>query len=196
MNQIYLRTEADFCFKFSFVRAEYILKPHFVFTNKDFYERNYALLNESQSRRQSAKSRSEVTFHHNIFLTCSLSCIVAANGRPSDTLAIIVNKTILSGSYRRFSCEMTRKKCQDRDSSRRFATSTFHRPLARNYPPMWPDSYPRVHSRRTTSVDRSIDPPCKFPSNGESAIFPFHDHHSSSTRGKKKKEGKHFYLLT
>lgn len=37
-----------------------------------------------------------LTFHHNIFLTCSLSCIVAASGRPSDTLAIIVNKTILS----------------------------------------------------------------------------------------------------
>lgn len=46
-----------------------------------------------------------MTFHHNIFLTCSLSCMVAASGRPSDTLAIIVNKTILSGFYRRFSCE-------------------------------------------------------------------------------------------
>lgn len=44
-----------------------------------------------------------MTFHHNTFLTCSLSCIVAANGRPSETLAIIVNKTIVSEFYCRFS---------------------------------------------------------------------------------------------
>lgn len=76
---------------------------------------------------------------------------MAASGRPSATLAIIVNRTILSKErerkiYSRFRLE-----------SRRFNRTivvapprdlNIHGPFAYNWSPMWP---PRVHSRLTTS---------------------------------------------
>lgn len=75
-------------------------------------------------------SKNEMTFHRDIFLTCSLSCMVAANGRPSATLAIIVNRTILSKERKRERKKFVHRSYLERSeekvqsSSRCSATST------------------------------------------------------------------------
>lgn len=94
--------------------------------------------NDSRNRRVAMPLNSRMTFHHhNRFLTCSFSCMVAASGRPSDILAIIVRRTILPEVHRR-PLPKTLREWKEKRVGRRRATTRLQtdfdvdRPFARN----------------------------------------------------------------